>query len=221
METKICNKCNEKRPIAKFPLEKWKLKDGTLTYYRCSPCNSCRVVVKSPEQKKLDRIKYAITIKASKNAWRKHGSENLTNSYIKDLLYKCKKKVTIKAINDKKIEVIKRRADKLNNLKFLSNTPHFCLKCKETKPAKEFPIIKYSTKSGIIKKLRSSPCKKCTGIISKKFEKYQRITLSDNYIKKTIIGKSILRHSDIPQEFIELKRKELQFNRKLKQLNII
>jgi len=52
--------------------------------------------------------------------------------------------------------------------------------------------------------------------LKQKCKRKARTTLSDSYVKQELARKTTLRHSDIPQELVELKRAHLKIHRQLK-----
>jgi hypothetical protein len=90
-------------------------------------------------------------------------------------------------------------------LEFLNKTYSTCSICKKTKDVSKFKKV-------------SKCCldKRCNSCISK--ARYTRTTreLRDTYVKMCIVQDSDLKHGDVPQELIEIKRKQLLLIRKIK-----
>lgn len=85
-----------------------------------------------------------------------------------------------------------------------------CTKCGEWKDLEGFYKDKFS-KSGI-----DSACKKCVSLRNKLKKRRDIKTLSDNYIKAILTDRSQMIRSQITQEMIQEKRREIKEQRLLK-----
>jgi hypothetical protein len=190
INTKTCKSCNETKDISKFEKNRYK-------------CRWCRTNISSKREK-----------------------ETLPDYYIKKILKKESLKKNIificseKIIISRRFQIIKERAIREYDL-LLMNTINSrkCKICNQIKSLNYFKDGKKHKRSCYI-------CRNSLPINLKRKEKYREI-LIDCIVKGNIMGmvnrnleKNLrIKASEIPQEFIELKRKELTLKRKIKNEN--
>lgn len=194
MNSKTCTKCGEDKPFEFFS----KAKKGKYGY--CSVCKDCiKTYYENNKERILDQNKtYRECTKDSRanqqKMYRESNKERL----------KIRKAEYYKNNKDKADEYYKNNKERLKLNKDKN-------KAKETK---QNWVVK--NKDKIIQYYKKNYAKNHDHIIKKRNEKI--IVLSDEYIKGLLTACTTLTAKDIPQELIELKRLELQINRKIKEL---
>ena len=100
---------------------------------------------------------------------------------------------------------LKYKQTEQRRLEFLNKTHSTCSICKKTKDVSKFKkVSKYCLD------------KRCNSCINK--GRYTRTVneLRDTYVKMCIVQNTALKHNDIPQQLVEIKRKQLLLTRQIK-----
>ena len=78
METRVCNRCNEEKPVSLFYDRKRKLVNGTTKIYPRTNCKACSKVLAPPRDPVTDA-----SIKARQKVWRDNNKDRCENARLK------------------------------------------------------------------------------------------------------------------------------------------
>ena len=187
---KRCGLCHKIKEIEKFYRNKYK-RDGYL--YRCIECHK-RYVAQRLEKRKAEEKHCPKEITCPKCGEAKRPSQFFRNSVLRTgYATICK-------------QCMRKRQLELHPEEIRVGNEIPCKRCKS-------PIV--VTHGGI------RYCDDCTRAkrnkIARRTRRRQVLALSDNYIKKLLVAKTDLSHSDIPKELVEAKRLHLQAARTLRE----
>lgn len=229
INTKTCKTCNETKDLLKFPTKGLNCKICKNNQERIYYFLKKKITVLPKKRKKYNSSEERKAMKLIYNRNRdKHNSQILSDEYIKEKIRskfyyhkiipdlskeniiitreRIKQKRLIK-ISDKK--ECKNCKNILEKTYFLKTSSSLCKKCYHKRH-----YIKYARK----------PYTYETGQIAKKRYHKNKENLTEGYIKRVIISnlknyKLCITNSDISDNHVELKRKELTLKRKIKNEN--